>query len=54
MYASFDGYIEIVELLISKGADVHAKDNDGDTALAWALYGEQTEMVEFLISKGAD
>ena len=40
--------------LIAKGADVHAKDEDGNTPLAYAAWVNSTEIVTLLISKGAD
>ena len=46
--------IEIVELLISKGADVNGKGNHGETPLHIAASGGQKEVAELLISKGAD
>jgi ankyrin repeat protein len=37
MVASEAGFVEAVELLLLNGADVHLKDNDGLTALDWAI-----------------
>ncbi|MDQ7839347.1 MAG: ankyrin repeat domain-containing protein [Thermodesulfobacteriota bacterium] len=53
-YASDVGHKEITELLISKGADVNAKDEDGNTPLHEAISKGHKEIVELLISKGAD
>ena len=51
--ASSEGHKDIVELLISKGADVNVKTKDGKTPLLVALKKDQKEIVELLISKGA-
>ena len=55
--AAMEGHKEIAELLITKGADVNAKDRLMDyTPLhlaALALDGRK-EVVELLIAKGAD
>lgn len=50
MYGSKD----ICDLLISSGADIHARDNDGDTALHTACFVRKEESISLLISKGAE
>jgi ankyrin repeat protein len=47
------GFRDIVDLLITKGADVNAKDNGDWTPLHSAVYGHK-DIVELLISKGAN
>jgi ankyrin repeat protein len=49
--------LEIVELLVAKGADVNAKDSNESTPIIWALMGGTTsnlEILAFLVKKGAD
>ena len=50
-FASGEGHMEVVKLLIAKGADVDAKDNDGWTPL---ISARTKEIAELLIAKGAD
>lgn len=53
MLASKYGELEIVKLLLEKGADVNAKDNRGYTALSQASkYGDK-QVVDFLKTRGA-
>lgn len=51
--AAHQGHIEIVKLLLQSGASVNAKDNDGDTCLHYAAFGNQPEvkMSLFLYNK---
>ena len=52
-WAIANGHTEVVNLLIEKGADIHVKDNDGDTPLHWASRDGLTEVVNLLKEKGA-
>jgi ankyrin repeat protein len=53
MGAAMTGATETVELLLSHGADVHARDKDGDTALKWASRGGFNNVVRLLKAHGA-
>ncbi len=53
-YAARGGHKEIVELLITKGAGVNAKDSRGWTPLHQTTYGGHKEVAELLIAKDAD
>ncbi len=50
---SFEGYEEIVSLLLSRGADVNFKGKDGRTPLMWAA-GNSLKTTQLLIDAGAD
>lgn len=53
--ACYRGNLEIVKLLIEKGADVNIVAEDGSTPLIQAGKGDETgEIVRLLIDKGAD
>ncbi len=53
--AAKEGQREIVKLLVEKGADVNAKDNDGQTVLHRAAYERNLDVVKWLVEeKGAD
>ena len=47
-------HLPIVEYLISKGANIEAKDNDDQTPLHWASKHGNTNVVKYLVSKGAN
>jgi len=49
-----DGKIEHVKLLISEGADVNARDQQGWTPALAALYGGELAVIDLLVEKGAD
>jgi len=46
------GHKEVVELLIAKGADVNAKDEDGETPLNRAIKVKQTDLADLLRKHG--
>jgi ankyrin repeat protein len=48
------GYREIVEVLVSQGAEVNARNKNNITPLHSASAGSSKEIVKMLISKGAD
>jgi ankyrin repeat protein len=48
------GHTEIIRYLVSKGAQVNAKDNFGNSALLNALYENHTDAVKELLKAGAD
>ena len=51
--AALMGYTETAELLISKGANVNAKDDDGWTPLHYAVREGHTKIIELLKKNGA-
>jgi ankyrin repeat protein len=54
MYASKNGYTDIVKLLIDVGANVNAQDDEGYTALRLASKAGHTEIVQMLREAGAE
>lgn len=53
-YACDKGNIEVVRLLIERGADVNVKDTFyGEVPLGWALSHGHTQVVKLLLDKGA-
>jgi ankyrin repeat protein len=53
MMAAFEGYTEVVELLLKSGAEVDHHDGAGRTALMYASSGPFPQTVELLIQSGA-
>jgi ankyrin repeat protein/L-ascorbate metabolism protein UlaG (beta-lactamase superfamily) len=49
-----NGSQEIIELLLSQGADINARDSEGNTPLITALTLRKADTAKFLLSKGAD
>ena len=52
--AAWDGNIEAVKQHLDAGADLNAKEEDGETPLHAAVFKGHKEIVELLIEKGAD
>ena len=52
--AAANNKIEAVAALISHGADVNARDEDGLTPLIMACFGGYAKVVEALLDAGAD
>ena len=53
--AAYDRNIAAVKQHLAAGADVNAKDDDGETPLVWAVRrGGEKEVTELLIANGAD
>ena len=53
MYLSQKGKIEAVKSLLSRGASLDIKDDNGVTALNYSKKESRTEMINFLVEKGA-
>ncbi|CAM9820487.1 unnamed protein product [Pylaiella littoralis] len=54
MVAAQGGHEAVVRLLVEKGADVRAKDEEGFTPLLNAVKGNFEEVASFLVESGAD
>lgn len=57
MTAACVGSIPMVDFLLSKGANINARDDDGNTAIMLAIVARQPgaqSMVRFLLERGAD
>ncbi|WP_353273619.1 tetratricopeptide repeat protein [Wolbachia endosymbiont (group A) of Agelastica alni] len=54
MYYKQGKYDKALKVFLEKGADLNAKNNDGETALHWAAKGGYQELVQLLLSKQAD
>lgn len=52
--AAGKGDTNVVKAMLERGADVNAKDNEGETALRLAVTSGKTDVVKLLIEKGAD
>ncbi len=48
------GYPTVIQTLLAAGADVNAKDQDGITALHWAVLAHHADLVEILRAGGAN
>ena len=46
--------VNVVELLLSKGANINDKDDDGWSSIIWASNQGHVHVVKLLLSKGAN
>ncbi|WP_080571789.1 ankyrin repeat domain-containing protein [Orientia tsutsugamushi] len=53
-YAVAKGYIEIIKLLLSHGANINSTNSSGNTPLICSVIAEHIEIVKLLLSHGAD
>ncbi len=53
-FAVYSGHKDVVELLVAKGADPNAKDEEDRTVLHWAAAGNYTEIMTILLANGAE
>src|SRR5215468_11113657 len=56
MMAAYYANLDVIQLLLSHGANVNAVDSDGETALHYAARADSAsvEIVRILLQKGAD
>lgn len=54
LLAAHYGNVQMAKQLLAQGADINAKDSEGEAALIKAVYQGHTEMVELLTAGGAD
>ena len=52
--AAYRGFINIVEMLLDRGFDIHDKDNNGVTILHCASVGDHINIIEMLLERGFD
>jgi ankyrin repeat protein len=52
--ASYPGTVDVLRLLVDRGADLGAQDRGGSTALSLAVRSADIDVVRFLVEKGSD
>ena len=53
-WAALRGYINIVEMILDRGFDIHDKANDGVTTLHYASLVDVINIIEMLLERGFD
>ena len=54
MEASYQGHLDVVDLLLRQGVDINALDNLHQTALCNSCFGRDLEVAKLLVEAGAD
>jgi ankyrin repeat protein len=54
MFAASEGHLDVVKLLIDEHADLLAVDDEGDSALIYALKGNFTSVATYLVEQGSN
>ena len=54
LLTGFSGSVELVKYFVSRGCDVHDKDNEGDTVLHIACNNSKLELVQYLVDGDPD
>ncbi len=54
MYACYEGFLDVVKLLLDREADLNVKSDADFTALDYACKNDQTEIATLLAEKGGD
>jgi ankyrin repeat protein len=52
--ASYPRTVNVLKMLLDRGADLHAEDRGGSTALSLAIRSSDVDVVRFLIARGLD
>jgi ankyrin repeat protein len=52
-FSTFHGYLEIVKLLLERGADIHAMNDEGETPYQLSLQRGNREIADLLREHGA-
>lgn len=54
VWAAMNGQLQAVQLLLARGAQIAAKNNEGVTALYWAANNGHASIIQLLLDKGAN
>ncbi|KAK5637085.1 hypothetical protein RRF57_012797 [Xylaria bambusicola] len=54
LWAARDGHLDIVQILLDRGANIDMDDNEGYSPLSWAAENGHVEVTKLLLDKGAD
>ncbi|KAN0107171.1 hypothetical protein V8E52_010373 [Russula decolorans] len=52
-FSTFHGYLDVVKLLLERGADIHAMNDEGETSYQVSLQRGHREIADLLRENGA-